>query len=795
MSKFIFGTKGQTLKKLAENSADFNVPELYIITSKKWSLNRKTVVREIQAKFKGAPLAIRSSSLIEDGNQASMAGAFQSFLNIGSNDFANLEKMIDAVFTSYQHVSEYDEVLLQSMVSNVEASGVIMTRNIADGSPYYVISYDDVSGKTDTITSGYGEHKTIYVLREFNPYFCDSDRVKKMLDLAKSLEDYTGNAALDIEFALDKSGMMHLLQVRRITSCDHWDENLDEIIYSSIHQTANFLEATSYNPNNLMGDFTLFGTMPDWNPAELLGPAPEHLSISLFRDLITNKIWALAREKMGYAKVDQNDLMVLLSGRPFIDIRASFNSLVPSGLRHDIGNKIVNAWLSLLDEQPKLHDKVEFEVIQSALTFDFDQVFESRFKGVLSKLELDEFRDSLTVLTNNLVDISEKSSLKNAISEVLELKDIQVDDYLFSTQTDDIALGTKIQKLLFDCRSKGTLQFSIIARHAFIAEDLLRSLIRVSAITDERMSEFRQTIHSIAQDITTDAEQLTKNLISKKDFMDKYGHLRPGSFDITSLTYRDRPDLFDNISGREIAKRKSTFELLEVEEKKINEMLKNIGIRKVDANSLFEYAKISIEWREQAKFIFTKSLSAILENIRIWGKLNGLSDNDLAFLNIEVFTRSGFDSHFKDAVSKFKKNLNSKRKEHRDLTSLKVNFLCKSQKDLEFVPLQRSEANYITKQVVKAPIVQLSTQNKSEESIDGKIVCIESADPGFDWIFSHGITGLITRFGGANSHMAIRCSELNIPAAIGCGEELYQRMQTSKVIEINCSKKIILIIA
>ena len=498
---------------------------------------------------------------------------------------------------------------------------------------------------------------------------------------------------------------------------------------------------------------------------------------------------------MGYAKVDQNDLMVLLSGRPFIDIRASFNSLVPSGLRHDIGNKIVNAWLSLLEEQPKLHDKVEFEVIQSAMTFDFDLVFESRFKGVLSKLELDEFRDSLTVLTNNLVDISEKSSLKNAISEVLELKDIQVDDYLFSTQTDDIALGTKIQKLLFDCRSKGTLQFSIIARHAFIAEDLLRSLIRVSAITDERMSEFRQTIHSIAQDITTDAEQLTKNLISKKDFMDKYGHLRPGSFDITSLTYRDRPDLFDNISGREIAKRKSTFELLEVEEKKINEMLKNIGIRKVDANSLFEYAKIAIEWREQAKFIFTKSLSAILENIRIWGRLNGLTDNDLAFLNIEVFTRSGFDSHFKDAVSKFKKNLNSKRKGHRDLTSLKVNFLCKSQKDLEFVPLQRSEANYITKQVVKAPIVHLSTQNKSEESIDGKIVCIESADPGFDWIFSHGITGLITRFGGANSHMAIRCSELNIPAAIGCGEELYQRMQTSKVIEINCSKNIILIIA
>ena len=107
----------------------------------------------------------------------------------------------------------------------------------------------------------------------------------------------------------------------------------------------------------------------------------------------------------------------------------------------------------------------------------------------------------------------------------------------------------------------------------------------------------------------------------------------------------------------------------------------------------------------------------------------------------------------------------------------------------------KNQILFISKQIVKAPIVQLSTQNPTEESMDGKIVCIESADPGFDWIFSRGITGLITRFGGANSHMAIRCAELNLPAAIGCGEELYRRLQSSKVIELNCSKKLIIIIA
>ena len=52
-----------------------------------------------------------------------------------------------------------------------------------------------------------------------------------------------------------------------------------------------------------------------------------------------------------------------------------------------------------------------------------------------------------------------------------------------------------------------------------------------------------------------------------------------------------------------------------------------------------------------------------------------------------------------------------------------------------------------------------------------------SADPGFDWIFTRDISGFVTQFGGANSHMAIRASELGIPAVIGAGEALFRRWQ------------------
>ena len=74
-------------------------------------------------------------------------------------------------------------------------------------------------------------------------------------------------------------------------------------------------------------------------------------------------------------------------------------------------------------------------------------------------------------------------------------------------------------------------------------------------------------------------------------------------------------------------------------------------------------------------------------------------------------------------------------------------------------------------------------------SLDKKIILIENADPGFDWIFNKKILALITKYGGANSHMAIRCSELNIPAAIGCGEKKFNELINGNNIELDCATK------
>ena len=70
--------------------------------------------------------------------------------------------------------------------------------------------------------------------------------------------------------------------------------------------------------------------------------------------------------------------------------------------------------------------------------------------------------------------------------------------------------------------------------------------------------------------------------------------------------------------------------------------------------------------------------------------------------------------------------------------------------------------------------------------MNGCILAIESADPGYDWIFTSNLLGLITKYGGANSHMAIRCSELNIPASIGCGDQIFERLDKFSLVELDC---------
>ena len=110
---------------------------------------------------------------------------------------------------------------------------------------------------------------------------------------------------------------------------------------------------------------------------------------------------------------------------------------------------------------------------------------------------------------------------------------------------------------------------------------------------------------------------------------------------------------------------------------------------------------------------------------------------------------------------------------------------------LEIVPFQISTPNFITNKKILGQIVKIESlvNINIKKIISGKIVLIEGADPGYDWIFSFDIKALITKFGGANSHMSIRCSEFGLPAAIGCGEQIFHKIENSNTVLIDCESK------
>ena len=108
--------------------------------------------------------------------------------------------------------------------------------------------------------------------------------------------------------------------------------------------------------------------------------------------------------------------------------------------------------------------------------------------------------------------------------------------------------------------------------------------------------------------------------------------------------------------------------------------------------------------------------------------------------------------------------------------------------DMYFHTINKKKGNFITNGKTNGPIIDLK-KTKNFKKLNGAVVFLENADPGYDFIFSKNINGLVTEYGGANSHMSIRCMELGIPAIIGIGNKEFEYIRTKKNIEINSYQK------
>lgn len=787
-----FGTKAETLELFSGISDDFTVPELIFFSHSEWKKDRESIILRIKLKFQDQLLAIRSSAFCEDSQYYSMAGVFESKLNVRPSD-SELIKAITTVINSYSNnESDLNQIIAQQMVSNSVMSGVAMNYVLESGAPYYVISYDDKSNKTDVVTSGIGIHKTVYIHRQVSEPSFKSKRLKIVFNLIKNIEKIISNKPVDIEFSVDNGGNVYLLQIRPISTLSNWNKNIENEINTNILLVSDLIKDINKPATNLYGKKTIYSNMSDWNPAEMIQIAPKPLSFSLYRQLITKEIWALARKQMGYSAPKGIELMKLIGGHAYIDVRASLNSFLPLGLSDSEKELLINSSLDRLMENPSYNDKLEFDVAITIRAPNYNSEFSRIYAGLGDEIRL-SFDKQLKILTSDLIDCSDSGILSRAEKDIAKLREQQRKQKDWKKGINDSSRISYIQDLISECVILGTLPFSILARHGFIAESLLRSFIEMEAVSFERAEEIKQSIQTVARDLSF----ATSNCMTPEGvnhFLDEYGHLRPGTYDIESPIYSDTPDLFLN-PIKNINNEAINFTFSNKEKNNINLLLEESGINKIDANNLIDYISRSVRGREFSKLTFTRSLSKVLELIADWGEKNQFSRTDLAFISIQDLFDMQENKRYKINISNLKKKIKHNKAQWELARSLHLSPVIKNVDDLYIVPAYRATPNFVTRKRVISNIYYLAGSKIDARSLDNRIICIESADPGMDWIFGRNLNGLITMYGGANSHMNIRCAEFNLPAAIGVGEELFNRLISARKLELNCADKVVHIIS
>lgn len=768
-----FSTKADTLSALIPYLKAASIASVYTVTVDEWkSIQEKSLAFTDSQKTDS--WIVRSSCSAEDTHQSSNAGAFLSLLNVPTSD---LGAAIEKVIASYDQAKETDQVLIQPMLENVVCSGVAFSHDPNTCAPYRVVNWFD-GADTEAITSGLSGH--------IWQQAADSEtkspvRIAPIIALLEELLSLFDHVPIDCEFAFTQerdssSAKLWLLQARPLIL-----SQLPEKVERQ-HQRLTLIEQKVHQAMQdhpfVMGKRTVFGVMPDWNPAEIIGVRPKPLAHSLYRELVTDSIWAYQRHNYGYRNLRSFPLMPNFFGLPYIDVRLSFNSFIPADLDDSIAGRLVDYYIDRLLAEPTLHDKIEFEIVFSCYTFDLPERLKALDEAGFSQIEQQTIADSLRTLTNKI--LHPKNGLWCSDANKLEtLK--QRREQLLSSNLDPIE---RIYWLLEDAKRYGTLPFAGLARAGFVAVQMLKSLVSVSILSEENYQSFMSNVSTVSGQLAYD-----RSTLDKTTFLARYGHLRPGTYDILSPRYDEEPDTYFDWTEKPIKPEKpSPFSLTLTQMRQIKALQEQHGLE-CDAVGLFDFLQAGIEFRELAKFYFTQNLSDALALMVEVGRKYDFTKEDLAYCDIATFQELYISAT--DPVTLLQKSIERGKEQYNESLKISLPPLITEAKDIWGFVWPETQPNFITQKAVVANVVSCSNREK----LKGAIVCIENADPGFDWLFSYNIGGLVTAWGGVNSHMAIRAGELGLPAVVGAGEVLYRKYAKAHRLSIDCAAKKVEVLA
>lgn len=766
-------SKADVLVFLKSHLSLAGVEDIQIVIAKDYFDAPDETAERIRHYFQGDKIVVRSSSANEDCMETSNAGHFDSVLNVNSNDTEEIKQAIRHVLSTYMDDgAEYEgfteeQVLIQRQTGDVVMSGVVFTRDLLHNRPYFMINYDD-DGSTDSVTSGKAG-SVIYI-----PWDADTERIEKpfgsLIAAVREILALCSIDNLDIEFGITKQGRIVIFQTRPLAAVS----NVAKIAEDSVILAARKKAEQDYEKcGHALSD------MAFWNPSEIIGDNPFPLDFSLYREIITAYIWSAGISAIGYHYIN-DDLMYRIGNKPYISIDYSFEGLIPELLSPALQKKLKNYYEKRLREDISAHDKIEFEIVFSVFDFCTEENMDILLGYGFTKNEINEIHKSLYFITSmalqeypdiyaeDMTSLFHMKELRHAIRDKKPLEETDVD-----------IIKNYIGELLTSIKSDGTPQFSRQARLAFMARSFCRTLVQKGYILEEDMDAFMRSINTVASDFERDFDAYSHGSMSREEFNSQYGHLRLGTYNIRTDCYAKM--YFDVGTSDLKGNDKSRPEAKNLDIESINKALLDYEIG-ISGEDFVDFIKKTTENREYFKFEFTKSLSLALELIIRLGEIYGIPREDLSFLTV-------MDLFNCDTKEELEAVINQNKEEHTANSGLILPEVIFSRHDIDVVRVAASRPNFITAGTAEGEVVVLDDVTTGTPDIEGKIVVITKADPGYDWIFTKNIAGFITRYGGAASHMAIRCAEFDIPAAIGCGEKIYNDVRSMERVRLDCNKK------
>lgn len=768
-----FQTKGRNLKALQNKLKSAKVLPLVLTSLRALEKNTSQILRDIEI-LQAKKLIIRSSSQNEDSSKNSNAGAFLSLANIEATDKKALLEALKKVGNSMP--SKDDEILIQPMLEHISLCGVGFSVDKDNFSPYFCLQYDE-NGSNHSITDGSSKNAVSYFHYRESLEFKD-EKTRKIIELIKELEKLFSCNFLDIEFAFARLGLkeeLFCLQVRPLVMQNKINL-FNALPKKALEKFQKRFQSLQIARPRILGDKALFGVMPDWNPAEIIGLRPKRLALSLYKEIITDNIWAYQRDNYGYRDLRSHPLIHSFLGIPYIDVRLSFNSFIPENLDEKIASKLVNYYLQKLDLNHELHDKIEFEIVYSCYDFNLPNKLKELLNFGFNENEIKRIEFSLLELTKSIIDPAKGLYLKDIQkAKILHKKYEEITNSKFS-------LIDKIYWLLEECKRYGTLPFAGVARAGFVAMAMLNSLVEIGFFSKEDKNAFLNSLQTISKTLSLSTHNL--NLNNKKEFLQKYGHLRAGTYNILSPRYDEGfENYFELKNEKSPLKQEPSFKLNSKKKKALESLLKEHGLNS-NASEFLSFLKLAIEGRELVKFDFTKLLSKAISYIEELGNYYNIDKEDMAHLDIKSLLNLYSSVYSKNPKEQFLEEIKYYKKEYELTLALKLPSLLSQASQIFSFFTSRILPNFITQKSIIAPIAR-----ENESDLEGKIVLIASADPGYDYLFSKKIAGLVTCYGGANSHMAIRASELALPAVIGVGEFAFNQYLKANKLRIECESE------